>query len=91
MRYAIEYSKSADKTLAKWKKSNPRLFNKAVSLLDDIIEHPRTGLGHPEPLIKGSDVTYSRHVTAKDRIVYDIYDDCVVVLILQVEEHYEDK
>ena len=91
MMYDVEYSKAAKKTLAKWKKSNPRLFNKAVSLLDDIIEYPRTGLGHPEPLIKGSDVTYSRHVTAKDRIVYDIYDDCIVVLILQVEEHYEDK
>ena len=91
MMYNVEYTKAAKKTLGKWKKSNPRLFNKAVSLLDDIIEHPRTGLGHPEPLVRGNDVTYSRYITAKDRIIYDVYDDCVVVLILQVEEHYNDK
>ena len=29
MIYSIEYSKAADKTLKKWKKSNPRLFKKA--------------------------------------------------------------
>ena len=30
MMYTIEYSKDADKTLRKWKKSNPRLFKKAT-------------------------------------------------------------
>ena len=71
MIYRIEFSKEADKTLKKWKKSNPRLFNKAKRLLLDIMEHPRTGLGHPEPLVGGMDVTYSRHITANDRIIYD--------------------
>ena len=28
MTYTIEYSKEADKTLRKWKKSNPNLFKK---------------------------------------------------------------
>jgi len=65
MTYAITYTKAADKTLEKWKKSNPRLFKKAASLLKDILQHPRTGIGHPEPLVKGNDVTYSRHITAE--------------------------
>lgn len=30
MIYTIEYSKEADKTLRKWKKSNPQLFKKAL-------------------------------------------------------------
>ncbi len=30
-------------------------------------------------------------ITAHDRIIYDIYDDRVSVLIIQVEEHYNDK
>ena len=55
------------------------------------MEHPRTGLGHPEALIGGNDVTYSRHITADDRIIYDIYDDRVSVLVIQAEEHYNDK
>ena len=91
MTYAVEYSKAADKTLKKWKKSNPRLFKKAVSVLMDIMEHPRSGIGHPEPLVGGKDITYARHITADDRIIYDIYDDRIFVLVIQLEEHYNDK
>ena len=39
------------------------------------------GLGHPEALIGGGDVTWSRHITAHDRIIYDIYDDVVEVYV----------
>lgn len=89
--YIINYSKQAEKTLKKWKKSNPVLFNKATAILMEIMEHPRTGLGHPEALVGGNDVTYSRHITAHDRIIYDIYDDVITVLVIQLEEHYKDK
>lgn len=91
MIYAVEFSKAAGKTLKKWKKSNPVLFKKASTILMDIMEHPRTGLGHPEPLVGGKDITYSRHITAHDRIIYDIYDEHVYVLVIQLEEHYDDK
>ena len=91
MMYAVEYSKSANKTLKKWKKSYPQLFKKATAILLDIMEHPRTGIGHPEPLVGGKDITYSRHITAHDRIIYDIYDEHVYVLVIQLEEHYDDK
>jgi len=89
--YKIEYSKQADKTLRKWKKSNPNIFKKATTLLLEIMEHPRTGLGHPEPLVGGNDISYSRHITAHDRIIYDIYDEVITVLVIQLEEHYKDK
>jgi len=89
--YSIDYSKQADKTLRKWKKSNPALFKKATAILMDIMHHPRTGLGHPEALVGGNDVTYSRHITAHDRIIYDIYENTVSVLVIQLEEHYRDK
>lgn len=91
MMYAVEYSKQAEKTLKKWKKSNPILFKKATAILMDIMQHPRTGIGHPEALVGCGDVTYSRHITAHDRIVYDIYDEQVTILVLQAEEHYNDK
>ena len=77
--------------LAMWKRSNPRLYKKAAGLLLDIAEHPHTGIGHPEPLVEGFDVTYSRRISAKDRIIYNIYDDQVRVLVIQVGEHYGDK
>ena len=71
--------------------SYPILFKKATALLLEIMEHPRTGLGHPEALVGGDGITYSRHITAHDRIIYDIYDDIVRVLVIQLEEHYSNK
>lgn len=91
MIYKVEYSKAADKTLRKWKKSNPTLFKKATRVLLDIMQHPRSGIGHPEALVGGNDITWSRHITADDRIIYDIYDERITVLIIQAENHYSDK
>ena len=89
--YSITYSKAVDKILAKWKKSNPVLFKKYSKILEELMLHPRTGIGHPEALVGGNDVRWSRHITAHDRIIYDIYDDIVVVEVIQVEAHYNDK
>lgn len=92
MTYKIDFSKSAQKVIKKWKKSNRDLYDRLYDvILPDLIEHPRTGYGHPEALIGGRDVTYSRHITGKDVIIYDIYDDTVSVLVLSVEGHYQDK
>ena len=91
MKYRIEYSSEVQKTLKKWKKSNPIPFKRMRDLLPELEEHPRTGSGHPEPLKGGKGITYSRHLSAHDRIIYDIYDDVVTVLVIQVGGHYDDK
>jgi toxin YoeB len=91
MTYKVRYSDDANKTIAKYKKSNPVAYKKFTRLLKEITEHPREGTGHPEPLIKGSSVTYSRRISANDRIIYDVYDDIVIVLILSIEGHYNDR
>lgn len=91
MSYAIKLGKTPEKILKKWKKSNPQLFRKASSIILELSEHPRTGTGHPEALKGGNDITYSRHITAHDRIIYDIHDSIVEVIILEIEGHYNDK
>ena len=91
MSYQIEYSNEAQKTIRKWKKSNPQSFRKLYRLLPELEQHPRTGTGHPEPLIGGNNISYSRHLSGQDRIVYDIYDDVVTVLVISAEGHYGDK
>ena len=91
MIYEVKYIKAVEKVIRKWKKSNPQLHQKFEDLLVELRIHPRTGLGHPEPLIGGRNITYSRHITASDRIIYDIYDDVVTVLLVKVEGHYNDK
>ena len=89
--YTIDFDPKLEKTLKKWKKSNPILFKKLKKILLAIQQDPRHGIGHPEPLVKGSDITYSRHISAHDRIIYDIYDMEVHVLVLELEGHYNDK
>ena len=91
MKYKVDFTKDAQKIVKKWKKSNPILFKKLVAILDEISIHPRTGIGHPEPLRGGNDITYSRRISAHDRIIYDIYDEKITVLVIDVEGHYDDK
>lgn len=91
MTYALHFSSSADKTIKKWAKSAPVLYKKLGKLLHELIDHPKTGLGHPEALVGGEAVVYSRRIDAHHRIVYEVHDDEVIVLIVSVEGHYSDK
>lgn len=89
--YTLEFTQAAIKTVAKYKKSNPLSYKKLVRLLEELMEHPRTGTGHPEPLKAGDSVTYSRRISKGDRLIYDVYEDKVMVLVLTIEGHYGDK
>lgn len=91
MSYSVRFSKSAKEILTKWKKLNPKLFKKTSSMLEELAEHPKTGIGHPEPLVGGNGITYSRRISANERIVYDIYEDCIQVIVLTIGGHYDDK
>lgn len=91
MSYKVMFSVSADKVISKWKKSNPQLYKKLIKVLLDMERHPREGIGHPEPLVGMEGITWSRRISAHDRIVYDIHDDVVTVIIVQVGNHYNDK
>ncbi|MDE6267462.1 MAG: Txe/YoeB family addiction module toxin [Muribaculaceae bacterium] len=89
--YKVSFDAKVAKIISKWKKSNPNLHKKLLKVVISIAENPRKGIGHPEPLVGGGDRTYSRHITAHDRIIYDIYDDEVVVIVIELEGHYGDK
>ena len=62
MTYTIKLADGVDKVLAKWKKSNPNLFKKYRKIYDELLDHPKTGLGHPEQLRGGGGITWSRHI-----------------------------
>lgn len=91
MSYEIEFTSNAKKTLEKYKRSNPIAFKKIIRFMPELEQHPRTGTGHPEPLKSGNSISYSRRITAHDRLIYDIHDDTVTVLVIEVEGHYKDK
>lgn len=89
--YILEISKVAQKEIAQYKKSNPTAFAKVAKMLGELQMHPREGTGHPEPLQSGNNVSYSRRITKKDRLIYDVYDDIVKVLVLTAKGYYRDK
>jgi toxin YoeB len=91
MIFEVEYTIIAKESLAKFKKSNPMAYKKVIALIDELHIHPRTGRGHPKPLVGGNSVTYSRAITKKDRLVYDIYENEERVEVLYIESHYGDK
>ena len=89
--YKIEFTQIAIKTVSKYKKSNPVQYKKLVELLNQRMEQSRGGARHPEPLKSGDSITYSRRISKNDRLIYDIYEEKVTVLVLTVEGHYNDK
>lgn len=89
--YRITYSAKAEEDLQKLKRSEPRLFQKALVLLSELIEHPKTGTGHPEPLKGKPEGRWSRQISKKHRLVYRIYETEVHVDILTAYGHYDDK
>ena len=89
--YAISYTSEAEKDLARLKRSEPTAFNKAVKLIDELIEHPTTGTGKPEPLSGDRAGQWSRRITGKHRLIYLIDNEKVVILLLSAYGHYNEK
>ena len=91
MRYEIRYTLEANIDLAKLQRSEPKAFKQALRFIEELSEHPKTGTGHPEPLKGVPYGRWSREITKKHRMVYRIYENEVVVLILTSYGHYDDK
>lgn len=89
--YTLKFDDPVIKVIAKWKRSNPILFKKFEKIVKAIAADPRRGIGHPEPMVGGGGITYSRHISAHDRIIYNIHDEEVLVMVVEVEGHYSDK
>ena len=89
--YNIDHTDIAQEGLAKLYKSEPKAFEKAVRLIKELEEHPRTGTGHPEVLKGDRSGQWSRTITKKHRLVYAINDNTVTVLVLTAYGHYDDK
>jgi toxin YoeB len=91
MSYSIRYQKQAIEDAKKLKNEEPKAFLKLLKLEAELKEHPRTGTGKPEPLSGNRAGEWSRRITQKHRLVYEIHDTEVVVLVLTAYGHYDDK
>ncbi|MCH4147987.1 MAG: Txe/YoeB family addiction module toxin [Prevotella sp.] len=89
--YEIQFTPIAEESLKKFKKNEPAAFKKVIKLIDELMEHPYIGTGKPEPLGSNRSGQWSRRITEKHRLVYKIEDDRLIVLILSIAGHYNDK
>jgi len=55
------------------------------------MEHPRTGTGKPEMKKYNLAALYSRRISQKHRLVYQIRDETVTVIVITAAGHYNDK
>ena len=91
-RYTIEISKEALADLLKIKKSGKKTdISKIEKIFLELETHPTIGIGKPERL-KYKDINvWSRQINKKDRLVYEIIELEVVVIIISALGHYSDK
>jgi len=91
MIYKVINTVEADLGFARLAKNEPKAFAKAVKLVEELREHPKTGTGHPEPLKGQPEGRWSRRITDKHRLIYRIFESEVIVLVLAAYGHYDDK
>ena len=83
--YDVRFLKGAVEDIAKLKRQEPSAYKKAIKLIDELYEHPKTGTGSDKV------GQWSRHITKKHRLVYEIRDMEVIVIVISACGHYEDK
>ena len=66
-------------------------IKKIELLFLELSEEPRKGTGKPERLKNYEGEIWSRRINQKDRLVYEIFEEEILVNIIRALGHYEDK
>ena len=85
--YSIDYLDKAVKDLLKLQKSEPQAYKKVNKLIEELKQHPKTGTGHPEQLKGNRTNQWSRRITEKHRLIYEIRDNEVIVIVISAYGH----
>jgi len=88
MPFAISLRDEAAKEYAWAQRHEPAHAEKIDDLLAAIRQDPFKGIGKPEPLKYGLHGFWSRHISKKHRLVYEVVGH--EVLVHHCYEHYED-
>jgi toxin YoeB len=92
MKYRLELSSKAVKDLDFFRKTGSvKLVNKIVVLFSELQIHPRTGTGKPKQLTGDLSGFWSRRIDQKNRMIYKIVENIVIVEVLSLQGHYSDK
>ena len=86
--YELIITKDAEKDIRSFARSGDKSSARKVN---DFRVHPYTGTGKPEPLKDNWSGYWSRRINKKDRLIYAVEEDRVIVTVVQAKEHYDDK
>jgi len=90
--YTVVISSKARKELRFHHKSgNKSDIRKIEQIFLELSETPYEGTGAPEPLKYQMSGYWSRRINLKDRIIYRVFEDKVLVLVVSAIGHYGDK
>jgi toxin YoeB len=91
-KYIVEISLKARKELQiHYRSGNKSVIRKIEQIFLELSDKPYEGTGNPEPLKYQLAGYWSRQINRKDRIIYIVYEDRVVVLVISAIGHYGDK
>ena len=90
-RFIVEVKEQAQNDLKELYNSEPKAYQKALALISELYDHPQTGTGKPELLKGGGGTLWSRRISKKHRLVYEIVETVVRVMVLSAYGHYGDK
>ncbi|PWA03866.1 Txe/YoeB family addiction module toxin [Flavobacterium psychrotolerans] len=74
-----------------YKSGDKATIKKLEKILLELEEHPKTAIGEPEALKYQLTGYWSRKINKKDRMIYEISEELVLVSIIELSSHYGDK
>lgn len=89
-KFGIEIKPEAKKDLEKHYKSGDKASIKRIEkIIFELQETPYSGIGKPEELKYELSGYWSRRINRKDRMIYTVEEDIVIVTIVSAMGHYD--
>ena len=89
-KFRLEITADAENDLKKHYKSGDKATIKRIEkILKELSENPFEGTGRPEELKYEYSGFWSRRLNIKDRIIYQVNEEIIVVYIISAIGHYE--
>jgi toxin YoeB len=90
-KYQIILKPKAERDLLIIKKSgNKTAINKIQQIFKELSNTPYEGTGNPEALKYELSGYWSRRINKKDRLIYQVNEDEVLILVISALGHYDD-
>jgi toxin YoeB len=91
-RYTLKITDTAKKHLITLHASGNKAIIKRIDrIFEELSLHPYLGIGKPEALKHNLAGYWSRRIDDKNRIVYQVDNENIIVIIIAAKGHYSDK